>query len=306
MRIFLAALSVAITGCGGAFSANIVDPGDSGPVDGSSDAREAATGDAGTEAGGCVQGATQCNGTGVETCRNGAWVASACPYACQIEGGTASCGGSCVPGGAACDGQQPETCNDAGVWQSSGTECPEATSVCQAGSCKACTCASEADGGSASCFYAVSTPPSFGGTPSLVTVVFLTPASPKATFTPTITSPPAPDHNPVWYDLDVSAFASGGTITISGEMGSSGTDGSSFLLDQCATFPASGAFTPVENSANVAAGSGWSFAGYTFSAGTAVLHFGTEGSWATAAGGACPTACAPGQTNTNAVTVSVK
>jgi hypothetical protein len=108
-------------------------------------------------------------------------------------------------------------------------------------------------------------------------------------------SPPQPDHNSVWYDLNLTAFPNGGTITFQGQMGPSGCNGSSFLLAQCATWaPQEPTTPPLVLATNVPEGAMWSFQ-YTFAAGTDVLHFGTEGSWGTT-----------GQTNTNAVTVSVQ
>lgn len=159
--------------------------------------------------------------------------------------------------------------------------------------------------GSTSCWYSINEPTSGSGAPYSVTTIVLTPSDTTAHVTATITTPPTPDHNAVWYDLDVSAFPSGATLSISGVMGSTGTDGSAFLITQCDVFPTSGAFTPAApgaNVGNVAPSATWSFTDYTFAAGTTVLHLGTEGSWYNA--GICPN-CTAGATNTNMITVNV-
>ena len=308
-------LGVAI-GCGGGFSVSDGDAGpdahpdavadaaadrgdlvDSGPdreaggmdavaQDSGVEASPEASAETGTDGGACTDGSTLCSGTNLETCTAGSWVASACPYACAPVGGVASCTGVCVSGAMRCGGNQPETCSTEGAWQASGAACSEATSVCQGGACQACSC-----GAGVSCFYEVSPPPSTYGTPNPVTVLFLTPDDPSATIVPTITSPPVNEHNPVWYDVDVSAFPSGGTLVVAGQLGASGCTGSSFLTDQCQDFPPSYEV----GATNVDAGSAWNFQ-YTFAAGTDVLHFGTEGSWNSPAG----------TTNTNTVTLQVQ
>ena len=134
-------------------------------------------------------------------------------------------------------------------------------------------------------------------------VVALSPGKPTARFVAAVRSPAYPDHDPVWFDLDVSAFPSGGSIAVSGQMGGGGADGTTFLVDECATFPASGAYSAVENVGNVPPGTTWSFGAYAFTAGTTVLHLGSEGSWYNA--GLCPS-CTPGATNTNTITVTVQ
>jgi hypothetical protein len=126
-------------------------------------------------------------------------------------------------------------------------------------------------------------------------VLFLTPSSPSATFTATITALPAPDHNLVWYDLDVAAFPKGGTLAFEGQVGPSGCEASSSFTDQCATVAPTGSTPVLWYQANVPPGTAWSFQ-YQFPPGTDVLHFGAEGNWSS------PT----GSTNTNTVTVSVQ
>ncbi len=183
----------------------------------------------------------------------------------------------------------PEAGNDAA---------PDARPDADAG-LPACAC------GSLSCWYSINEPASGSGPLYPVTTVVLTPSNKTAMVTASITTPAAPNHDAVWYDLDVSAFPSGGTLDMSGIMGATGTDGSTFLIAQCASFPTEGAFTPAApatNVGNIAPGMTWSFS-YVFPAGTTVLHLGTEGSWYNPS--ICPN-CMAGATNTNTITVSVQ
>jgi hypothetical protein len=156
-----------------------------------------------------------------------------------------------------------------------------------------CTCG---DAGS-SCFYSVDEPASGYGAPYPVTTVTLTPNKPTATFTATVTTEPQPYHNVVWYDLDLSTFANGGTLYISGQVGDGSCSASSYLMAQCGVVSTAGSFpsTPLESNGGVI-DSVWMFPSYPFSAGTTVLHFGTEGGWGDPAG----------STNTNKVTVLVQ
>jgi hypothetical protein len=315
LQLAVLTFGLSLAGCSGAFSTIAGNDGgtpetgasnEAGPGDGGVEGEAPDGADSGPEpeGGACTPGTMRCSGNGVQTCEpSSQWGGvSKCSAQACVDG---ACVGTCSPGATSCAGQQPQTCSASGGWQATGTSCAEATSVCAGGMCQACTCGS--DSGVASCFYAVSEPTPGYGAPYPVTVMSFTPSHSMATFTATVTSPPAPDHNVVWYDLDVSAFPAGGKLTVSGLMGASGTDGSAFLVAQCTQFPESGGSIPVvENVANVPAGTTWSFGSYSFAPGTYVLHFGTEGSWSSAPGGACPTACSPGQTNTNTVTVSVQ
>jgi len=156
----------------------------------------------------------------------------------------------------------------------------------------ACTCS-----GSSFCSYAQSEPAPGAGAPQPVHVVHLSPSAPTADATLSIVASPAPAHNVTWLDLDVSAFTSGGQVIVSGKLGAPGCDGSSYLVPQCAAFPASGGQIPVvENASSIPAGSAWSFSAYAFAAGTSVLHVGSEGAWDSAAG----------TTNVNVVSVAVQ
>jgi len=155
-----------------------------------------------------------------------------------------------------------------------------------------CTC-----GGASFCSYAQSEPAPGAGAPQPVKVVHLSPSAPTADVTLSIVASPAPAHNVAWLDLDVSAFTSGGQVIVSGKLGAPGCDGSSYLVPQCAAFPASGGQIPVvENASSIPAGSAWSFSAYAFPGGTSVLHIGSEGAWDSAAG----------STNVNAVSVAVQ
>ena len=156
----------------------------------------------------------------------------------------------------------------------------------------ACTCG---DAGT-SCFYSVSEPPSGYGAPYPVTTVVLTPGAPTATFTATVAGLPQPYHDPVLYDLDLSAFANGGTLYISGQVGDGSCSVSSYLMAQCGEVSASGSFPSPQLEFVNTDNSAWTFPSYTFPAGTTVLHFGAEGGWNFPAG----------STNTNKVTVLVQ
>jgi len=129
-----------------------------------------------------------------------------------------------------------------------------------------------------------------------VTVLFITPSKPSVTVTAEVTSLPQPDHNAVWFDIDLAAFPSGGTLSISGATGAYGCAVSSYLADQCARYPASGDAVLLDNVSNVQPGEFWAFPVYHFAAGTNVLHFGTEGNWAGS----------PGTVNINTVTITVQ
>ena len=148
-----------------------------------------------------------------------------------------------------------------------------------------------------SCFYGISEPASGYGAPYPVTRIVLTPAAPTETFTMTISTPPAPDYNMSWYDIDVSAFVHGGTLRINGTIGdgAAGCSGSTVLESQCQQFPMTGPIPEVEDQANVPPGGAWSFNDYMFAAGTTVLHLGSQGAWDSPAG----------STNTNLVSVTV-
>jgi hypothetical protein len=111
----------------------------------------------------------------------------------------------------------------------------------------------------------------------------LTPASPSASANAAIVAPGNGNH--VWttkFDVDVSAFSNGGTLTVSGTLGSPGCDGSFDLFSGCATLPASGALSDLGSADNTGAGKSWKFT-YTFQA-TNLFHFGAEGNWNSAQG----------------------
>ena len=92
----------------------------------------------------------------------------------------------------------------------------------------------------------VAEPPSGYGPPYPVTTLVLTPSSPTTTFAVSITSPPPmPYHDPVWYDLDLSAFVNGGTLYINGYIGDSCTV-SAFLIAQCEMTSPTGSFPSLE------------------------------------------------------------
>jgi hypothetical protein len=113
-----------------------------------------------------------------------------------------------------------------------------------------------------------------------VTKIVFTPNNETATFMTGITAQTAPAHDAAWYDLDLSAFTSGGTITIVGSVGASGCEASSYLVSECDVFPTSGGgFSTLQNKSDVPAGTQWMMS-YQFSP-VAVLHFGTEGDWLT-------------------------
>ena len=154
----------------------------------------------------------------------------------------------------------------------------------------ACTCG---DAGS-SCFYSVSKPPSGYGPPYPVTTVVLTPSAPTATFTASVTAVPMPYQNLAWYDLDLSTFVNGGTIYIQGQVGDGDSTVSSVLMAQCEEPSSTGNFTYLQGYGMMVGN--WTFPSQQFPAGTAVLHFGTEGTQSS------PT----GSTNTNKVTVMVQ
>ena len=154
----------------------------------------------------------------------------------------------------------------------------------------ACTCG---DAGT-SCFYSVSEPPSGYGAPYPVTTVVLTPGAPTATFTATVAGLPQPYHDPVLYDLDLSTFVNGGTIYIQGQVGDGDSTVSSVLMAQCEEPSSTGNFTYLQGYGMMVGN--WTFPSQQFPAGTAVLHFGTEGTQSS------PT----GSTNTNKVTVMVQ
>jgi hypothetical protein len=183
----------------------------------------------------------------------------------------------------------PEAGTEAGEAETSPPDAtPEATP--QEAAATSCTC-----GDASSCFYSASEPASGYGTPYPVTTVVLTPSAPGATFTASVEAIPQPYHNSAWYDLDLSAFANGGTLYINGQVGDGSSTVSSYLLAQCVTMPPSGSTPSLEINGGVIDGA-WTFPSYQFPAGTTVLHFGTEGSWGNVANAV----------NTNKVTVLVQ
>ena len=108
-----------------------------------------------------------------------------------------------------------------------------------------------------------------------------------------ITSATRPNHDCVWYVLDVSAFASGGMLSIAGMNGSGGATSSTYLVGACSDVVGAG-FSSLENSSDVPPGQAWQWT-YAFPANSPPLYFGLEGGWGT-----------PGQTNTEAITVSAQ
>jgi hypothetical protein len=110
-------------------------------------------------------------------------------------------------------------------------------------------------------------------------------------FTASIVGPGSGNHDTTWYDLNLSAFTAGGTITVTGIP--SACAASSYLVDECFIEPATGGFVTLENDSDVPAGMMWTFS-YHFSP-VPVLHLGTECNWGTTAG----------VTGTNAISVSV-
>jgi hypothetical protein len=146
-----------------------------------------------------------------------------------------------------------------------------------------CTC----DGGG-SCFYNQTAPgPVYG----VVAEVVLTPSNPTANFTAAIVGPGSGNHDSTWFDLNLSAFTSGGTISVTGTP--SQCAASSFLVSECFVEPVSGGFTAIRNDSDVPPGTMWGFT-YQFSP-VPVLHLGTECNWSTAFGA----------TGTNAISISV-
>jgi len=174
----------------------------------------------------------------------------------------------------------PDAATEAAVQVDAATDAPVPT----------CTCG---DAG-ASCFYSVSKPPSGYGPPYPVTTVVLTPSAPTATFTASVTAVPMPYQNLAWYDLDLSTFVNGGTIYIQGQVGDGDSTVSSVLMAQCEEPSSTGNFTYLQGYGMMVGN--WTFPSQQFPAGTAVLHFGTEGTQSS------PT----GSTNTNKVTVMVQ
>ena len=127
-------------------------------------------------------------------------------------------------------------------------------------------------------------------------LIVLTPANPTATLTKVpITAPGWGLHDYTSkYDLDVSAFSSGGTISVSGTLGS-GCAGSFDLLGECTDFVSAGSNTySLAHYYDCLAGNSFSFS-YPFEAGDTTFHLGLEGDWSSPAG----------QTNTVAVTIAV-
>jgi hypothetical protein len=129
-------------------------------------------------------------------------------------------------------------------------------------------------------------------------LIAFTPANPTAALTNVpITAPGDGLQNYTSkYDLDVSAFGSGGTISVNGTLGSNGCAGSFDLLGACTAF-VSGSGYAIDSMARAydcPAGSSFSFS-YPFQAGDTIFHLGLEGNWFSPAG----------QTNTVAVTITV-
>jgi len=124
----------------------------------------------------------------------------------------------------------------------------------------------------------------------------LSPSMPTATAPKAkIVAPGSGNHS--WdtkYDVDLTAFLGAGTLTISGVLGATGTDGSFDLFPSCQALPVTGSNTGVLASAdNTPAGATWTVT-YSFDRG-AVYHFGAEGNWDST----------QGQTNTTSVEISV-
>ena len=159
------------------------------------------------------------------------------------------------------------------------TRTPDDGGILDAGGVRGCTCDSMAV-----CFQG-----------SLIT---FTPANPIVTLPNVpITAPAAgfQDYTSK-YDIDVSAFASGGTISVNGTLGSNGCAGTFDLLGECTAF-VSGAGYAINSLAHAydrSAGSSFSFS-YPFQAGDTIFHLGLEGNWLSPVG----------QTNTVAVTITV-
>jgi hypothetical protein len=128
------------------------------------------------------------------------------------------------------------------------------------------------------------------------TLIVLTPAAPSITFTSNIVAPGNGNQAYTKYDLDVSGFPAGGTIKISGMVGSGVSAGSFDLFPACTTFPTTGRPTGTLGGAyDVAPSKGWSITPVKFAAGDGRFHFGSEGNWSSAAG----------SMNTSVVTIEV-
>jgi hypothetical protein len=127
-------------------------------------------------------------------------------------------------------------------------------------------------------------------------LIELTPTESTASFTVTVTAPGGMNQDYVGFDLDVSAFTTGGTIAISGVVGASGSQASFDLYPACTVFPTSGYPNGTLGGAyNITDGSAWSITPYPFPAGDQLFHFGATGNWDST----------PGSTNTVDVTIVV-
>jgi hypothetical protein len=112
------------------------------------------------------------------------------------------------------------------------------------------------------------------------TLLVLTPAKPSLSFNADITAPGYDVQGFTKYDLDVSAFASGGTIRISGAMGSGVSAGSFDLFPACLVFPIVGRPAGTLGGAyDIPRLSPWAIRGHVFAAGEGLFHFGAEGNW---------------------------
>jgi hypothetical protein len=146
----------------------------------------------------------------------------------------------------------------------------------------ACVCP-----GAVSCWYSIDEPSPVGGSSAgplrPVNTVVLTHAVPTSAWSEMIWTPPVNDYDWTWTDVDVSRFVNGGTITVSGVLGATGSTGTAILTAECPASVGAGPYW-LENEPNVIPGSAWTFPGYAFPAGTTVLHVGAQGSGASTAG----------------------
>jgi hypothetical protein len=127
-------------------------------------------------------------------------------------------------------------------------------------------------------------------------LIELTPTESTASFTVVVVAPGEMVQDYRGFDLDVSAFTTGGTISISGTVGPSGSQGSFDLYPACTVFPTAGYPNGTLGGAyNITDGSAWSITPYDFPAGEQLFHFGATGNWGSTLG----------TTNTVNVTISV-
>ena len=182
------------------------------------------------------------------------------------------------------DAEKHDVATDAGAGEAASPDAdahhadatPEAASEA---STPTCTCG---DAGS-SCFYSVDEPPSGYGLPYPVTTLALTPgASRRLRLLRQLRACRSRITTLRVYDLDVSAFVSGGTLYIQGQKRRRKfCTVSSYLIAQCGVVSTTGSFpsTPLESSGGAVSSRVDVSQRPTFQAGTTVLHFGTEGSW---------------------------